>query len=132
MRRLPRIPLNRTTAFASLFALAVVLVVSAVVLVVLIGLGGQTERGQRNSDRVKEVAHAILKYRSDRAAFPADLQALVPSYLPRLPALEGDGVRWSYLPVPDQGAFRLACVHDGDEWTCNYFTENDTVLCDTK
>ena len=131
-RRLPPIPLNATTAFAGLFALAVVVAVAAISLVILIGPGGQTERGERNSDRVKQVAHAVLKYHSDYSAYPADLRALVPTYLPRLPVLEGEGTTWSYRPVPDEGRFQLACVGGGDEWTCNYFAENDTVSCDSK
>jgi hypothetical protein len=54
-----------------------------------------------------EVVRALRAYYSDHDAFPDDLDALVPTYLPSIPKPTAGSRCWRYTVEPDKQVFSL-------------------------
>jgi Ni/Fe-hydrogenase subunit HybB-like protein len=52
------------------------------------------------------ISTALEAHRREQGSYPASLNALAPSYLPRMPTV----TTWTYTPTADGCAFTLSCV----------------------
>jgi hypothetical protein len=90
--------------------------------------GSNVEDSKKQGDRITS---ALAAYRADKLAFPANLELLVPNYIPKIePPLSGNG-RWLYKTLEKGQRYILSFKGFGSEssewsfdsqdnyWVCN-------------
>jgi len=86
----------------------------------------QDPAGMEYRREANQVLDALQRYRADKGAFPASLDALTPSYIPELPHVpalnyhRGDGsLDYAYIPSwPQLRPVRCFSNGDATEWRC--------------